>query len=140
MDSSSKSCMGSVFGSDPFLGLQSSNERTFQRCVEQKAASSNKQVANECHQEDCVVSIFQTATDPLGGQVHEQHIRERVDNLRRILRNNIVLLPSVHHPSKQVPIPRTSSHQSSVDVTGENHPSCSGGYGIDGSRANSAAI
>jgi hypothetical protein len=86
------------------------------------------------------VSILQAAADAFGGQVHEQKVRERVDDFRRILRNNIVLTPSVQDPTISFRYKQTSSHQSSVEVTGENHPSCSGGYGIDGKRENSAAI
>jgi hypothetical protein len=39
--------------------------------MEQEASSPNKEIADESYEEDRVVAIFQTTSDPLGSQVHE---------------------------------------------------------------------
>jgi hypothetical protein len=59
--------------------------------MEEEASTSNEQIANESHQEDSVVTMFQTATDALCSEVHEQQIGESVDDLRRVLRHDIIL-------------------------------------------------
>jgi hypothetical protein len=48
--------------------------------MEQKASSSNEEIANERNHEDSIMSIFDATANALNSQVHEQQVRERVDN------------------------------------------------------------
>jgi hypothetical protein len=68
-----------------------SSEPTFQCRVEEEASSSNKQIANECYEKNCVVSILQAIAYAFCCQVHEQKICECVDNFCRVLRYYIIL-------------------------------------------------
>ena len=44
---------------------------TFQRRMEEKAAGSDQQIANESHQEDAVVVVSQAVVDALECEIHE---------------------------------------------------------------------
>ena len=59
--------------------------------MKEKAPSSYKQVTDECNEKDRVVAILQAIAYAFCSEVHEQQIRERVDNLRRVLRDYIIL-------------------------------------------------
>ena len=99
--------------------------------MKQKTTTSDKQIANKGNEKDCVMSILQAIAYALGSEVHEQQVRERVDHLSRIVSDNVVLQIVSNilslHPIYLGTSTHTSSHQSRVDVTGENQPSCSGG-------------
>lgn len=84
------------------------------------------------------MSIFDATANALCSEVHEQQIRKSINDLCRILRYDIVLQPSALVFTKVLSL-LTSSHQSNVDVTGDQRPSCSGGYGIEGSREKKGA-
>lgn len=64
---------------------------TLQRCVEEETSSPNKGVANKGNQEDCIMAVLQTISYAFAGKVDEHEVREGVDDLCSIRRNNIVL-------------------------------------------------
>jgi hypothetical protein len=59
--------------------------------MEQKASSSNEEIANERNHEDSIMSIFDATANALNSQVHEQQVRERVDNFCGVPRHDIIL-------------------------------------------------
>ena len=52
-----------------------------QRCVEEEAPGSNKNIAYEGNQKHCIVAVLQTISYALAGKIHEQQVGEGVDNL-----------------------------------------------------------
>lgn len=85
--------------------------------------------------------MLETITNTLGCQIHEQEICSGIDNFGRILRHDIVLSTCQRTTARcQSRALLTSSHQSSVEVTGDQKPSCSGGYGMAGSCSKKVAM
>lgn len=49
--------------------------------MEEEASTSNKQIADECHQKDRVMAMYEATSNALCSQVHEQQVCQCVDNL-----------------------------------------------------------
>jgi hypothetical protein len=108
--------------------------------MEEEASGSDNEISQEGDQEDGVVSIFQAVANAALGQVHEDDVGERIDNLSRVDGRIVVLCQRLqsasrarraaawepHCPAAGSQIGNqisgdalASSHQFSVDVTGD---------------------
>ena len=59
--------------------------------MEEKTSGPNEDISNECDQEDCIMAMFETVSYAFASKIHKHQIRERIDNLCSIYRNNVVL-------------------------------------------------
>lgn len=65
---------------------------TPQRRVEQKAPQPNTQIPRECDRENRIMPLAEAIPQPLGREPYKDHVRRRVDDLRTIRREVVVLL------------------------------------------------
>ena len=64
---------------------------TFQGCVEEEAPRTNEKVPREGNDENGVMTIPQTISDPFEGKAHKEKIREGVHELSCVDRRIVVL-------------------------------------------------
>ena len=103
--------------------------------MEQEAAGSDNEVADEGDEEDGVVAIFETVRYSAKGQNHKEEVGQGIDYLGRVNGGIVVLIRRQSRPGNANQAPKlTSSHQLSVLVTGSQYPFFNGGYGTEGSH------
>jgi hypothetical protein len=107
--------------------------------MEHERSCSDQEIPNKGYDEHIVMSMFYAVMNTFGGKIHEKQVRQRIYDFGSPYCCIVILVQRLVSGFGMLRRKQTSSHQFSVEVTGDHFPSWAGGYGIEGSHEAIAA-